>query len=171
MRQIYVPPTDREPEYSRRGDLCKDQFGRTWFRDKRTGGWRHEQFLIRVEEKRRQHAPKAFRRVIYEGRVELAQLDSYRETDAFRYVEELLAERDLRETEARIVWRVRYWVEKGREILERDCDMFVEAESLPRASQKALLAASDLHGGFIFLESVKRATGGGSGALLSRSEG
>ena len=139
----------------RKPPLLTDQFGRGWVQGK--GGWRHEHFLVKIVVARRKHARPAYRYGVFEGGVELAQLD--REEDAYRYVDELLETREQIEGVARIVWRVKYHVFKGRELIEKDCEMFVESPTLVAGAQRATRAGEDMHGGAIFIEAIRRARG------------
>jgi hypothetical protein len=62
------------------------------------------------------------------------------EEDAYRYVDELFETRDQIEDAARLVWRVKYDVHKGRERAEKDCEMFMESPTLLAAAQRATMA-------------------------------
>lgn len=159
-RHSAAPPTARqllpiEVNMRRKPPLLTDQFGRGWVQGK--GGWRHENFIVKIVVAKRKHARSAYRYGVFEGGVELAQLD--REEDAYRYVDELLETRDQIGYVARLVWRVKYDVHKGRERAEKDCEMFVESPTLLAAAQRATMAGEDMHGGAIFIEAIRMASG------------
>jgi len=133
----------------------RDQYGRTWTMGK-GGAWCWERFRVDLVVVKRRHAAPAYRHAAFEGGLELAQFD--REEDAFRYVEELLDERE-HLGDRRHLWRLKYRVFKGREVVETDCEMFVEAECLALAVRKAELYGADMHGGFVFVEAARKANG------------
>lgn len=153
------PPAGRqllpiEVNMRRRPPLLTDQFGRGWLQGK--GGWRHEHFVVKIVVARRKHARPAYRYGVFEGGLELAQLD--REEDAYRYVDELLETRLHIEDVARNVWRVKYHVFKGRELVEKDCEMFIESPTLATAAERVMTSAEDEHGGAVFLEAIRKAS-------------
>jgi hypothetical protein len=137
-----------------RWDFQKDQFGRTWRRGRRGLEW--ENFRIDLEWRRRRHAPRTVRNVVYEGDVSLAELDG--EARAFAFVHELISERDNRERLALEWWRVQFNVWKGRELVAQRSTIFVKAATLEHAAQRARQVADDDYSGRIELLLVRQAS-------------
>src|SRR5262249_51927532 len=94
----------------------------------------------------RRYAPPTVRHVVYEGGTVLAELDT--KENAFRFVDELLREREEREAIDNW-WRVTFHVYKGRHVTEWRSEAFIKAVSLEHAAARAVQAFGEQGGGWV----------------------